>query len=113
MIWKALGKDLYIFWKAPELSKKYAAVAPQVPLLDDELTAGPDDEDALVELEDEELSASEVGMLRAATAGFRTHYAAWHRSQRVKEAVRTAAAGAEVLALLNETTRLRLLLQLR
>ena len=69
MIWKALGKDLYIFWKAPELSKKYAAVAPQVPLLDDELTAGPDDEDALVELEDEELSASEVGMLRAAIAG--------------------------------------------
>jgi len=40
-----------------------------VPLLDDELTAGPDDEDAWVELEDEELSASEVGMLRAATAG--------------------------------------------
>ena len=39
----------------------------------------------------------------------RTHYAAWQRSQRVKEAVRTAAAGAEVLALLNETTRRELL----
>ena len=34
----------------------------------------------------------------------RTHYAAWQRSQRVKEAVRTAAGSAEVLALLNETT---------
>jgi len=39
----------------------------------------------------------------------RTHYAAWQRSQRVKEAVRTAAAGAEVLTLLNETTRRELL----
>ena len=39
----------------------------------------------------------------------RTHYAAWQRSRRVNEAMRTAAAGAEVLALLNETTRRELL----
>jgi len=39
----------------------------------------------------------------------RTHSAAWQRSQRVKEAVRTAAAGAEVLALLSETTQRELL----